>query len=194
MQMQKSLDKMLAALSPLKLYSLDENSFVHDELQCYSKAMSLLFERIEPLRQNIFVTIANEETLQRMEKMLDLPVANTLDENRRSIILSKLAIAPGDFNIAGILRSINAAGLNAKIAENTATKTLRIYDATIIGGFSTLDEVKRQTNAMLPAHLGCEFDIGTLTWAQFDAKDLTFARLNSLNFTWEWFDLNGEKI
>lgn len=47
---------------------------------------------------------------------------------------------------------------------------------------------------MLPAHLEVEFDIGVLTWEMFEAIGLDFAAWDSRDFTWEWFDLNGEKL
>ena len=71
---------------------------------------------------------------------------------------------------------------------------LRLYDAEIIGGYQTLDEVKRQVLKMLPAHLEAEFDIGVLTWEMFEGFGLDFSGWDARDFTWEWFDLNGEKL
>ena len=71
---------------------------------------------------------------------------------------------------------------------------IRVTDARIIGGYQTLDEVKAQVRRMLPAHLEVEFDIGVLTWEMFEAIGLDFAAWDSRDFTWEWFDLNGEKL
>ena len=36
--------------------------------------------------------------------------------------------------------------------------------------------------------------IGVLTWEMFEAIGLDFAAWDSRDFTWEWFDLNGEKL
>ena len=64
----------------------------------------------------------------------------------------------------------------------------------IIGGYQTLDEVKAQVRRMLPAHLEVEFDIGVLTWGMVEAIGRDFAAWDSRDVTWEWFDLNGEKL
>lgn len=47
---------------------------------------------------------------------------------------------------------------------------------------------------MLPAHLEVEFDIGILTWEMFEGFGLDFAAWDRRDFTWEWFDLNGDKL
>ena len=94
----------------------------------------------------------------------------------------------------GIRRSLLAAGLEAALQEEFSRRLLRVTDARIIGGYQTLDEVKQQVRRMLPAHLEVEFDIGILTWEMFEGFGLDFAAWDRRDFTWEWFDLNGDKL
>ena len=71
---------------------------------------------------------------------------------------------------------------------------LTLTGASSAGGFDSLDQMKRHVYAMLPAHLEVILDIGSLTWLLFDLKNLSFSHLDSLDFTWEWFDLHGEEL
>ena len=87
-----------------------------------------------------------------------------------------------------------AAGLEAALQEEFSRRLIRVTDARIIGGYQTLDEVKPQVRRMLPAHLEVEFDIGILTWEMFEGFGLDFAAWDRRDFTWEWFDLNGDKL
>lgn len=112
----------------------------------------------------------------------------------REMAAVKLSIGEGDFTPEGIRRSLLAAGLEAELEEDFSQRLIRVTDARIIGGYQTLDEVKAQVRRMLPAHLEVEFDIGVLTWEMFEAIGLDFAAWDSRDFTWEWFDLNGEKL
>ena len=106
----------------------------------------------------------------------------------------KLSLGEGDFTPEGIRRSLLAAGLEAALQEEFSRRLIRVTDARIIGGYQTLDEVKQQVRRMLPAHLEVEFDIGILTWEMFEGFGLDFAAWDRRDFTWEWFDLNGDKL
>lgn len=121
-------------------------------------------------------------------------MARTDEASRREMAAVKLSIGEGDFTPEGIRRSLLAAGLEAELEEDFSQRLIRVTDARIIGGYQTLDEVKAQVRRMLPAHLEVEFDIGVLTWEMFEAIGLDFAAWDSRDFTWEWFDLNGEKL
>lgn len=181
-------------LEPLRLYDLGDGSVVTAELTVYGGAVELFADRCRQALDDLFPTSCSLDRLARWERLLDLPVARTDEGSRREMVLTKLAIDEGDFTPEGMRRSVLAAGLAASIRENIQTGVLSLYDAAIIGGYQTLDEVKAQVLKMLPAHLAAEFDIGVLTWVMFEGFGLDFSAWNSRDFTWEWFDLNGEKL
>ena len=173
-------ESMVALLDPLRLYDLSPESFVSRELMAYAAGLALFRQRLEQCRDDLFLATCSLERLARWEELLDLPVARTDEASRRQM--------------AGIRRSLLAAGLEAELEEDFSQRLIRVTDARIIGGYQTLDEVKAQVRRMLPAHLEVEFDIGVLTWEMFEAIGLDFAAWDSRDFTWEWFDLNGEKL
>lgn len=189
-----SLKQLLELLQPMRLYRLQQGSLIHSELSAYGAAIDLLWQRAEKLEKALFIDSCPPERLSQWEMLLGLPVNRAAETARREMIRSKLSITEQDCNLQGMVRSILSAGLQGHIGERPPMGALHIYDAQIIGGYSSLDEVKAQVNAMLPAHLLTEYALGVLTWEMFDAKGLTFDRWDAADFTWEWFDLNGEKL
>ena len=176
-------ESMVALLDPLRLYDLSPGSFVSRELMAYAAGLALFRQRLEQCRDDLFLVTCSLERLARTD-----------EASRREMAAVKLSIGEGDFTPEGIRRSLLAAGLEAELEEDFSQRLIRVTDARIIGGYQTLDEVKAQVRRMLPAHLEVEFDIGVLTWEMFEAIGLDFAAWDSRDFTWEWFDLNGEKL
>ena len=185
---------MTALLDPLRLYDLSEGSHIFRELQAYAAGLELFRQRLERCRDDLFLATCSLERLARWEELLDLPVARSGEASRREMAAVKLSLGEGDFTPEGIRRSLLAAGLEAALQEEFSRRLIRVTDALIIGGYQTLDEVKQQVRRMLPAHLEVEFDIGILTWEMFEGFGLDFAAWDRRDFTWEWFDLNGDKL
>lgn len=189
------MKNILRTLQSLRLYQFNGESLVEQELQSYQAGFSMVEQELEDLGLCACVQTCDEQTLARWEWLLRLPSrADVPIQNRREIVLTKLAVSQLDSTLAGVERSIQAVGLRAQIREDPPLGELLLHSAVITGGYDTLDALKRQVFAMLPAHLGAVFDLGVLTWADFDAKDLTFAQLGEWDFTWEWFDMNGDKL
>lgn len=188
------LVSMTALLDPLRLYDLSEGSHIFRELQAYAAGLELFRQRLERCRDDLFLATCSLERLARWEELLDLPVARSGEASRREMAAVKLSLGEGDFTPEGIRRSLLAAGLEAALQEEFSRRLIRVTDARIIGGYQTLDEVKQQVRRMLPAHLEVEFDIGILTWEMFEGFGLDFAAWDRRDFTWEWFDLNGDKL
>ena len=188
------LASMTALLDPLRLYDLSEGSHIFRELQAYAAGLELFRQRLERCRDDLFLATCSLERLARWEELLDLPVARSGEASRREMAAVKLSLGEGDFTPEGIRRSLLAAGLEAALQEEFSRRLIRVTDARIIGGYQTLDEVKQQVRRMLPAHLEVEFDIGILTWEMFEGFGLDFAAWDCRDFTWEWFDLNGDKL
>lgn len=189
-----ALQRLLDLLRPIGLYRLEPDTLVYCELCAYAAALDLLWMRADLLEKNLFVDSCDPARLADWERLLGLPVARADEAARRAMICAKLAITENDFDHGGMLRSILSAGLDGQLLEQPPMGALRIHSAAVIGGYASLDEVKAQVGAMLPAHLRTEYDLGVLTWRDFDAKELSFARLDEADVTWEWFDLNGEKL
>ena len=181
-------------LAPLGVYDLSPGSVVTAELHIYAAALGQFGRNMAQTLDDLFPASCSPQRLAQWERLLDLPVGRASLEARRGMVLAKLSLDEGDFTVEGIRRSLLAAGLSASIREDWERGVLSLYDAVILGDYQTLDEVKRQVLKMLPVQLEAEFDIGVLTWEQFEGFGLSFSAWDGGNFTWEWFDLNGEKL
>ena len=188
------LASMTALHDPLRVYDRSEGSHIFRELQAYAAGLELFRQRLKRCRDDLFLATCSLERLARWEELLDLPVARSGEASRRKMAAVKLSLGEGDFTPEGIRRSLLASGLEAALQEEFSRRLIRVTDARIIGGYQTLDEVKQQVRRMLPAHLEVEFDIGILTWEMFEGFGLDFAAWDRRDFTWEWFDLNGDKL
>lgn len=190
-----SAERLAQALGALRLYRLTGESLVERELQSYEAGFSLVEEALEEILTAGFIQSCDGAQLGRWERLLRVPDGGSLPErNRRDILLAKLAIRPTDQSVEGIRTSLRAVGLETRVEENPPLGNVVLRDGEITGEYPSLDALKRQVYAMMPAHLEADFDIGILTWGMFDGKDLSFAALDERDFTWEWWELNGEKL
>lgn len=182
-------------LEPLRLYALRRNSLIDCELAAYETAFSMLEAGLEDIRAQAFVQTATGGGLKLHEKLVGLQERPGLSlETRRALVLYRRSIAPFDFNLEGMLGSIRGAGMEAEIIENYAGESLKIISRNLIDDFADLDSVKASLTTMLPAHLECEFDIGFLTWDMFDDKAVDWDDWDALDFTWEQFDIDADKL
>ena len=162
----------------------------------YAAGLALFRQRLEQCRDDLFLATCSLERLARWEELLDLPVARTDEASRREMAAVKLSIGEGDFTPEGIRRSLLA---GCRSGSGTGRGFLPAADpGHRCPDHRRLPDPGRSqgpgAGRMLPAHLEVEFDIGVLTWEMFEAIGLDFAAWDSRDFTWEWFDLNGEKL
>jgi hypothetical protein len=109
-------------------------------------------------------------------------------------VLYRLAVAPLDFTVAGMARSLLAAGVEAAVLENWPEESVTVRSNRFLDTFDGLDSLKERLSAMLPAHLAWEFDTGLLDWDLFDQKDPTWNAWDAADFTWDMFDIDGHNL
>ncbi len=193
--MTNSLTDMIRLLRPLGLYSLEGGTLVDAELAAYGAGFALVEAQLGALERECFLQTAEDYGLSLREAAMQLFLRpqNTV-EKRRELLLYRLAVAPNDYNFAGMTGSVRAAGLNAQIVEDIANERIRIVEDGYIGNFEDMDAVKEEVRRMLPAHLEADFEIGTLTWDIFDAADLTWTSFEAKDATWNQLDLDGAGV
>ena len=193
--MSGALDHLRQTLGALKLYRLTEGSLVDRELQSYAAGLEPVEAALERIERNAFPSTCDEATLHRWETLLQLPQKPGLPlEQRRQMVEGMLAVTPADGNRAGVLRSLAAVGLAAQLEETPPLGPVVLRTDTALEGYEDLDALKRTAYGMLPAHLAAVFDVGVLTWAQFDQFGLRWSDWDGADFSWQWFDLYGEQL
>ncbi|MCD4835535.1 YmfQ family protein [Phocea massiliensis] len=182
-------------LLPMGLYDLSPDSFVSRELEAYGVGFALVEEVLRRVAEDSFVTSCSGEALSRWEFLLGLPTQPEVPlESRRETVLARLAIRPGDFTLPRLEQSVSGAGVKVKITENPPQGALSISFVDTLLEYENWEQLKKQIQALLPAHLPAEFDVGILTWEMFDGFSLSFTDWDSADFSWQWFDINGHKL
>lgn len=183
---------LYAALRPLGLYRLDGTTLVDAELSAYGAGFAFVEQALEELSRECFIQTAEGYGLSLREEAMQLLLRpDGGEEKRRTLLLYRLAVAPTDYNVRGMVSSLRAAGLNALIVEDFVSKRLRIVENGFIGSYQEIDSIKDDVRRMLPAHLEADFDMGSMTWNQFDAADPTFDVFDGHDITWAQWDIDG---
>lgn len=183
------------ALLPLGLYDLSPSSFVSRELDAYAAGFALVEEVLRRVEEDSFVSSCSGGALARWERLLGLPTQEAASlESRRETVLARLSIRPGDFTLPRLEQSVSGAGVKVAITEHPPRGALSISFVDTLLEYEDWEQLKKQIQALLPAHLEAEFDVGVLTWEMFDGFDLTFFSWDEEDFSWQWFDINGHKL
>ena len=193
--MTNSIASCYALLRPLRLYSLSGETLVDAELMAYDAGFSIIESRLTTLYNEAFIQTAEGYGLSRREQMLQLwqrPQSNIT--KRRELLIYRIAVAPNDYTLEGIISSVKAAGLNAHVLEDIPNGRIKIIEDGFISDFENIDAVKDEVRYMLPAHLDADFEIGNFTWEQFEASGVSFDNFNAKDITWAKFDIDGRNI
>ena len=183
---------MRALLRPLGLYRLDGATLVDAELAAYGAGFALVEQELAELERESLIQTAEGYGLALREQAMELllrPDAGL--KKRRDLLLYRLAVAPTDYTRIGMYGSLLAAGLNAILVEDKVQQRLRIIENGFTGSYEDMDAIQEDVRKMLPAHLEADFDIGSLSWDQFDAADPTFDEFDAKDATWGKWDLDG---
>lgn len=191
----RSLEGLYRLLEPLHLYALRRDSLIDCELGAYAAGFALLEDLLEEIGRQAHVQTADGDGLLLHEKLVGLQQRGGVElADRRDLVVYRLSVAPFDFHRNGMLRSVRAAGMDAEIAENPQEESVTLTSRRLIDGFTDLEGVQRSVRRMLPAHLEAVFDIGELTWEQFETAGATWDEWDEKDFTWTGFDLDGHNI
>ena len=190
-----ALERLYAAMEPLRLYALHRNSLVDRELMAYCAGFALLEERMEDIRRMAFIQTARGEELARYEYLVGLvtrPEAD--DETRRRHVLYRMGAAADDFSREGMVNAIRVLGMEAELVEDIPREALEVRCLEIADPALDLDRLKSGVLAVLPAHLEIVFDIGEMTWDMFDETGIDWDDFDRVRFTWTEFDINGHNL
>lgn len=176
--------RMREILTVTGLYS-GEDPFFSAELKAYGAGLRLLFEAIEIGRRNLFVQTAEEDMLDRFEKLFRvIPSVSDL-ETRRTMLLRRGAVMPNDFTRADLERQLEAAGIRGSIMEFYHDGLyINVHELLGISG----ERAEKEAKDFLPLHLPCIMDFGINSWAVIDARGLTFAEMDAATAAWAELD------
>ncbi len=182
-------EKMKAATEAVGVYSPDAVNLGH-ELRVYAEELDLLYEDLDDMFRERFISTAGELGLSAYEELFG-PVRSDLSlAERRERLYLRMNLGEGDFTLAGIRKALDSFGLSCTIDEYPELGRLNITATT---DYSPREQayIRGQVSKIIPAHIEFQLTFNTLTWDQIDALDLTFAQFDEEDLTWNELDLRS---
>lgn len=174
-------------LRPLGVYKLD-HSFLGAELDCVGAALDTMQERLEFIQQEMCLITAQDEGLDRLAGLfVHRPVTDDPGQLARSLA-ALIRIADDSFTLAAINNTIHGCGLNAEVAETSTPGAVTVRFPDVPGVPAGFEEMRQIIEDILPAHLLIQYLFWYVTWAQLEARALTWQAIQDEHMTWEEFE------
>ncbi len=182
------LNTLIKRLSPVKLYTLDENSNTYMELCAFSAGLEILNEELDEILRESFYETAETYGLLRSERIWgntreDLPLAT-----RRNMLTSRSSLNLNDFTLKGVEKIFKLLGVAGKLNEFPFQQRLSV---DLTGSQFSKGEksfIKSQVEALFPAHLDIDIVFEGLSWGGLESENLTFGQMEEKGYTWQEID------
>ncbi len=145
--------------------------------------LEALEEDMAALLKDLFASTSSKQRLDSWEKfMRPQPSAGSL-EDRRAILIQRLAINPSKFRPADLSPLLEAAGIRGTVLEQDDSLLI------LLGKFLGLseEEVQRELALILPVSLPWEID-RSMNWVALEANQRTFQEWDELGLDWSALD------
>ena len=180
------LENMIKKLSPLNLYTLEEDTAVYNELSVYSKAFEQSLADADALLKEMLITTAEDYGLSQRETIWGLPRTELTTEERRNAITERFCLNYSDCTLTAMQNFLASLGAEAVITEVPSKYRVYIY---IENGSTFTIPVRKyiteQAESFFPAHLEIFLDYRVATWDTLDSHNTLFATYDSFNYTWD---------
>lgn len=180
------LQSMKRAMLPLGIYRKNAENLTN-ELKVYADEIERLYTEIDALIPEGFITTATGIGLKEYEELFGPEQDSLSPQTRRERLLGRMNLGEGDFTPAGIRKALDSFGLEYTISEFPTLNRLNIVAQT---DYSKAEQtfIKEEVEKIVPAHLEFQLVFNTLTWSELDARDKTFAQLDSDDLEWDQID------
>ena len=123
-----SYDSMKNKMLPLGLYSFAEGSVVDNELNAYAAALDPLFDKIDEMTRESFISTAESYGLSEREKFIDRVKPQLTVEKRRELLINQEKAVTCDGTAVGFNRFLSDCGLtNFRVHEFPIRQRIAIY-------------------------------------------------------------------
>ena len=157
-------------LRPLGVYRL-EGGLGAGELEAVGAALDACGARLEAIQREMLISTAENEGLERVEKLLARrPVTDSLPRRREAL--------------AAVNDNLTGCGLNAVASEGELPGTVEVRFPEVPGVPDGFPAMRRIIEDILPCHLEIQYAFWYATWAELEARFQTWADLEALGPTW----------
>ena len=170
-------------LRPLGVYRM-EGGLGAGELEAVGTALDACGARLEVIQREMLLSTAENEGLERVEKLLARrPVTDSLPR-RREALAALLRISGDCFTLAAVNDNLTGCGLNAVARAGELPGTVEVRFPEVPGVPDGFPAMRRIIEDILPCHLEIQYAFWYATWAELEARFQTWADLEALGPTW----------
>lgn len=159
MEQYDVLAVMKKRLSETGLYTVDGSTLVDGELAAYAAGFSPLFAAYGEVAKEAMLLTAEDWGFACWEGLLGSALRHLTVEDRRQMLLARLAMTERDGTVAGLTAGLLAFGVGATITEDPDNDaiTVTVTDVSKVQP-KTQAAVKERAAQVLPAHLAVTYD------------------------------------
>ncbi|MGN0452783.1 MAG: hypothetical protein ACI4GZ_03170 [Ruminococcus sp.] len=184
-----SLDSLILRLSPLGVYSLEENTAVYSELSAYAVGLDILRETLDTMIRECFFASAESYGLRNAEILLgksreDLPL-----EKRREMLIARNSLGVNDFTLQGMEKILNLLGVEGVIEEFPALQRISVNLGATLCTRGEKNFIISQIESLFPSHLEADVAFGGMSWAYIEMQQLTFDKMEQKGYSWQEIDI-----
>lgn len=157
------------------------------ELAAYAAELESLYADLGTLFRERFIATAEDIGLKAYEELFGPERSDESTAARREMLLLRMNLGGGDFTLAGIRRALDSFGLQYELSEFPHIGRMTVTATT---DYSAAQQawIRREVEKIIPAHIEFQLTFNTLSWAQWDAREKTFAEIDSDDMTWQQID------
>lgn len=182
------LQQMKDMLSPLGIYSLEDESLVMYELRVYASQFEKLHEELATMLREFFISTAQSYGIEKIEELFQRVRPDLSMQERKERISRYMTLCNTDFYCENIESQLRLAGIFAEFTQDCEAETLSFPELIAL---SDIVETARQLNIIediVPAHLNIDVGIVPLCWDDLDSLDFNFGTIDSANLRFDLFD------
>lgn len=131
-------------LDTIGVYSIEQDGLINAETKAYAAGLQPLYDEAEELLKEGFIQTAESSGLEQLEFMTRSYLSGGSLEERRSRLIKRLSISPGEAGLQRLIMQAESMGLECSITEDVTMSKLYLDVTT---------EVSDDEKAFLQAEL-----------------------------------------
>lgn len=177
-------DYLKNLLRPMRLYDLDEG-YGAEELAVLGDVFDEVFDALERAEAEAIIPTAEDEGLSAYEAILPYVPGYLSLAGRRSAIMALSRIDGCSFTTSALCDTLSGCGISAEVEEAEALDTVRVSFPGMRGIPEGFEGLKTRIEQILPCHLGIEYFIVYITWAQIETWFSSWTELEWACADWD---------
>ena len=175
---------LLELLKPLGVYDLNHGTLNRAELTAYAKVLDQLFEKLEGICRESFLTIADGKGLELIRELLPYRPASGSPEELRQALSALLRIGGDSFTLNAINDTLSGCGISAATAEGNSPGYVEVNFPGVKGVPPAFEELRAIVEEILPCHLEVTYLFWYNNWAVLGEMLPTFGDVEASGLSW----------